>query len=73
MQLGWPLGMPLVRKLDARLWEIRCDIPQGIARVFFTTSDATMVLLHGFIKQSNATPRAELATAARRRNEVHHG
>ena len=23
VQFGWPLGMPLVRKLDKRLWEVR--------------------------------------------------
>lgn len=23
IQFGWPLGMPLVRKLDTGLWEVR--------------------------------------------------
>jgi hypothetical protein len=32
VQFGWPLGMPLVRKLDANLWEVRSRIPDGIAR-----------------------------------------
>lgn len=26
VQFGWPLGMPLVRKLDKGLWEVRSDI-----------------------------------------------
>jgi hypothetical protein len=34
VQLGWPLGMPLVRKMDYRLWEVRSVIPEGIARIF---------------------------------------
>ena len=73
VQIGWPLGMPVVRKLEPGLWEIRCDIPNGIARVFFTTLGATMILLHGFVKQSNATPKSDLATARQRKNEVLYG
>lgn len=70
VQLGWPLGMPLVRKLEPGLWEIRSEIPTGTARVFFTLLGSTMVLLHGFIKKSNATPEPDLQTARRRRKEV---
>ena len=36
MQFGWPVGMPLVRKLDAGLWEVRATLASGIPRVFFT-------------------------------------
>ena len=72
VQLGWPLGMPLVRKMEAGLWEIRCGIPDGIARVLFTTIGATMVLLHAFVKKSRATPANELDIARQRRHEVHH-
>ncbi len=32
-QYGWPLGMPLIRKLELGLWEVRSDIANGIARV----------------------------------------
>ena len=35
-QFGWPLGMPLVRKLSADLWEVRSHLESGIARVVFT-------------------------------------
>jgi phage-related protein len=65
-QLGWPLGMPLIRKMDKRFWEVRSFLPDGIARVFFTINGNTMVLLHGFIKKSNRTPQNELDTANRR-------
>ena len=37
VQFGWPLGMPLVRKLDKGLWEVRSRLPGRIARVIFTT------------------------------------
>ena len=49
-QLGWPLGMPLIRKMDKNLWEVRSHLPGGIARVFFTVDGNQMILLHGFIK-----------------------
>ena len=36
VQFGWPLGMPLIRKLEPDLWEVRSNISTGIARVLFT-------------------------------------
>ena len=68
-QLGWPLGMPLIRKMDKNLWEVRSSLPDGISRVLFTVDENQMILLHGFIKKSNKTPQNELKTAtARLRN-----
>ena len=66
VQYGWPLGMPLVRKLEPNLWEARSRITDGIARVLFTVVEDKMVLLHGFVKKSQKTPVAELATAKHR-------
>ncbi|WP_063551514.1 type II toxin-antitoxin system RelE/ParE family toxin [Burkholderia territorii] len=66
VQLGWPLGMPLVWKMSADLWEIRVMLPQRSARVLFTVVGDTMVLLHAFFKQSQATPSDDLdVTVAR--------
>ena len=65
-QLGWPLGMPLIRKMDKNLWEVRSSLPNGIARVLFTVNESQMILLHGFIKKSNKTPQNELKTATAR-------
>ncbi len=73
VQFGWPLGMPLVRKLKPDLWEVRTTISSGVARVLFTTADAAMVLLHGFIKKSRKTPAPDLELAIRRMKEVKHG
>ena len=70
-QEGWPLGMPLVRKLDTGVWEVRSRIPEGIARVLFTMAGTDMVLLHGFVKKTDRTPRDDLDLAKQRRNEVH--
>jgi phage-related protein len=67
VQFGWPLGMPLVRKLEAGLWEVRSRLPDGIARLLFTiVEDGRMVLLHGFIKKSQRIPADELELARRR-------
>lgn len=70
-QYGWPLGMPLIRKLEPGLWEVRSHLPQGIARVLFTVSEETMVLLHGFVKKSQKTPPEELRTARQRLAALH--
>lgn len=66
VQFGWPLGMPLVRKLEKDLWEVRSRLPNRIARVIFTVSDEIMVLLHGFIKKSQKTPARDLNLARKR-------
>ena len=66
VQFGWPLGMPLVRKLNKGLWEVRVRLTDGIARILFTTGERRMVLLHGFIKKSQKTPREDLELAKTR-------
>jgi phage-related protein len=70
VQLGWPLGMPLVRKLGTDLWEVRSTIRDGIARVLFTVADEQLVVLHGFVKKSQRTPADDLALATSRMKEV---
>lgn len=65
-QFGWPLGMPLIRKLERGLWEVRSNLSQGIARVLFTVDGNTMILLHGFVKKSQKTPLTDLNIARRR-------
>ena len=66
VQFGWPLGMPVVRKLDKGLWEVRSRLPDRIARVIFTTGESRMVLLHGFIKKAQKTPQKDLKLAKTR-------
>ena len=69
VQKGFPLGLPLVEKLDTDLWEIRSHISDGICRIFFTIHQETMVLLHGFVKKSQKIPLKELKTAKGRLTE----
>ena len=63
VQLGWPIGMPVVRKLETDLWEIRVRVKNGIARVLFTIEAQEVILLHGFIKKSQKIPADDLQTA----------
>ena len=64
VQFRWPLGMPLVRKIEPNLWEVRSRLKGGrIARVFFTVQGGEMALLHGFIKKSQKTPSGDLKLA----------
>lgn len=58
--------MPLVRKLDKNIWEVRSNLPNRIARILFTISGDKMVLLHGFIKKSQKTPANDLELAKHR-------
>jgi len=60
VQFGWPLGMPLVEKLEPYLWEVRTKVPDGIARVLFTVDGHVMILLHGFIKKRTRFHSAKL-------------
>lgn len=73
VQFGWPVGMPVVRKLAPDLWEVRVSVRAGAARVLFTIEDDDAVLLHGFVKKSQRTPRADLALALRRLAELRAG
>ena len=62
VQIGYPIGMPLVRKMKGKykICEVRTDLINRIARVFFIVDGDSMVLLHGFIKKSQATPVAKV-------------
>lgn len=71
IEFGWPMGMPLVRKLDKGLWEARIDISNArIVRILFTVTGDYLVLLHGFIKKSQQTPKKDLDLGNKRKSEV---
>ena len=64
---GWPIGMPVVRKMGTGLWEVRCRLDQRIARILFTVKGEQRILLHGFIKKSQKTPQADWQLAINRK------
>ena len=70
VQFGWPLGMPPVGHLDANIWEVRIRLDNRIARVLFALEGRTMVLLHGFIKKQQATPKPDLGLAKDRLKQL---
>ena len=70
LQLGWPVGMPLARKIEAGLWEQRSKVVNGIARILFTENTGRLILLHGFIKKSQKLPDSDLKLARQRLSAV---
>jgi len=70
VQFGWPLGMPLVRKMEKDLWEVRSRLGNRISRLLFTVVGGQMVLLHAFIKKSERTPQPDLEIARARKNQL---
>jgi phage-related protein len=71
VEFGWPVGMPTCRPLGDGLWEVRSHLGDGkIGRVIFSLADGEMVLLHGFTKKTQKTPREDIILASKRRKEV---
>ena len=70
VQFGWPLGMPLVRSMGGGIWEVRIRLENRIARVLFILDGSTMVLLHGFIKKTQAISLSDLDLAKDRLKQL---
>jgi len=72
VEFGWPLGMPVCKPLGDGVFEVRTNLHQNrIARVlFYIDGKGRMVLLHGFIKKKQKTPREDLELA--RNNQSKH-
>lgn len=66
VQFGWPLGMPFVDHLEGDIWEVRIKLDNRIARMLFVIDKHTMILLHGFVKKSQKTPKPEIDLAKQR-------
>ena len=70
VQWRWPVGPPLVDGFGSGLYEVRTSVDDDIYRVFFCNIQHTMVLLHGFMKKTQQTPKAELDVARKRQRIV---
>ncbi len=71
LQDGFPIGMPLVRNLGNGLWEMRSTITgKRITRILFCHQGDRLILLHGFIKKNQQTPKKDLDIAAKRRQLI---
>jgi phage-related protein len=58
--------MPLVDHLEGDIWEVRVKLDNRIARILFVIDKHTMILLHGFVKKSQKTPKPEIDLAKQR-------
>jgi phage-related protein len=73
VQFKWPIGKPRVDHLHGAVWEVRTSLTNRIARTLFAVESGVMVLLHGFIKKTQATPQAVIDLAEKRFKEWKHG
>jgi phage-related protein len=65
------VGMPHVKPLGEKLWEMRLTGSAGIGRVIYTAvSGLRFIVLHGFAKKTQKTPRRAIETARRRMREI---
>ena len=61
------VGMPHVRHLEGKLWEMRLTGRDGIARaVYVARTGQRLTVLHVFVKKTQKTPRKALETARNR-------
>lgn len=64
------VGMPLVRPIERKLWEMRMKGRDGIARaIYFTASGKRVVVVHAFVKKTEKTPTRAIELARRRMRE----
>lgn len=66
-EFGTALGMPHARRIQGKLWELR---PGGVRLFYFAYVQRQFVVLHGFRKQTNQTPKSEIEIAFRRMQEL---
>lgn len=65
------VGLPHIRSLENKLWEIRLKGKDNIARsVYILASSRRIMILHTFIKKTEKTPKKNLKIAYRRLQEV---
>jgi phage-related protein len=75
VEFGWPMGMPTCRPFGDGMFEIRTNLTSNrIARLlFYVDKRERMVLLHGFIKKTRATPEGDLKLARRNKSKHERG
>lgn len=68
---GTSVGMPYVRPVvNTKLYEIRVEQSTNIYRIFyFAYTGQRFILLHGFQKKTQKTPKKEIELAEKRRKE----
>jgi len=68
------VGMPHVRHLEDKFWEMRAKGKAGISRgIYVALSGRRVVILRIFVKKTQKTPRAEIRPALDRMKELQDG
>lgn len=61
------VGLPHIRPLESKLWEMRMQGRDGIARaVYAAVHNRRLVVLHVFVKKTQTTPRSAIEIALKR-------
>lgn len=61
------LHEPYTKHIDGPIWELRSKFSSNIYRLFyFIYQNNKLIMLHGFTKKTNRTPRGEIQTAQKR-------
>lgn len=70
VQEGFPIGMPVCSPLGDGLYEVRSSLSsRREARLLFFQSGTDLVVVEGFIKKSQTTPKEVLKSAKARKAE----
>jgi phage-related protein len=65
------VGLPHVRPLGEKLWEMRLHGREGIGRaIYAAVSGKRLVVLHAFVKKTRKTPRRSIELALKRLKEI---
>jgi phage-related protein len=73
-EVGPNLGRPHSAPLKDGLFEFRAKGREGIARsIFCSVVNQEVVILHSFIKKTNAIPKKDLDLAKKRKKELENG
>jgi phage-related protein len=70
VQWRWPISRPLVGSFGEGLYEVRSTHDGNIYRVFFCVEGSNLILLHGFMKKTQATPAREIEVARTRQRTL---
>lgn len=69
-QFGMRLPMPHARYIESGIWELRTKQSNNISRIlYFTYEGNNIILLNGFIKKTQKTPKKEIERAKKFKEE----
>ncbi len=61
------VGLPHIRPIDGKLWEMRMNGRDGIARaIYVAIKERRLLVLHVFVKKTQTTPKGAITTARNR-------